>query len=202
MPSSTVTGRMLAASKRHPSTINVARIHEVEWREVFHTLKNGEQITGCCFVYFIGELDGPLKIGYAKDPIARLRAMQTGNPRPLKLERVLFGDRLVEKVFHENWEPYAIVSATNVAKPQAVPGTEWFRPEIREHLFPIVETAKHMQTSRIFRVPIEPFSSEDLVQVITAAHVEHGHVKRVPDRAEFLAAESGYVGRRTERLTD
>ena len=34
-------------------------------------------------IYFVQDEDGPIKIGHAADPIARLRTLQSGNPREL-----------------------------------------------------------------------------------------------------------------------
>jgi hypothetical protein len=81
------------------SPLDKAAGHEVAWRRVSDVFDAARQIRNCKFVYFIGEDDdGPVKIGVAKDPISRLRAMQTGNPRRLRVEHVLVGDMDVEKL--------------------------------------------------------------------------------------------------------
>ncbi len=58
---------------------------------------------GCEFwVYFISEADSDLiKIGFAKSPVARRRGMQTGNPRALRVERVIIGDQRTERLMHK-----------------------------------------------------------------------------------------------------
>ena len=53
-------------------------------------------------VYFIGEnWEKPVKIGKARDPEKRLRALQTSNPYKLKILRLAQGDIGVEKFFHK-----------------------------------------------------------------------------------------------------
>jgi hypothetical protein len=36
-------------------------------------------------IYFVQDQDGPIKIGHAADPVARLRGLQNGNPRELTI---------------------------------------------------------------------------------------------------------------------
>jgi hypothetical protein len=111
---------------------------------------------------------------------------------------------LFEAYFHAAWEPFAIVSAANEKKPSAPPGTEWFKAEIRDELFPIVETTQYAQADYIFRVHptrTDGIDPEELVRIARKVHGEHGHVMRVPDEARFLAAGGGYTTKRTERLS-
>lgn len=55
-------------------------------------------------VYFIQEVTGeeaaPIKIGYARDPIARLRELQCGNSKPLILGTYIDGNRGLERRLH------------------------------------------------------------------------------------------------------
>lgn len=56
------------------------------------------------FVYFIqGENHGPVKIGTARDPVARLGELQCGNPDDLILRELVLGGRDVEKAIHDRW---------------------------------------------------------------------------------------------------
>lgn len=62
------------------------------------------------FVYLISEWDrdteeptGFAKIGYAADPIARLNALRTGNPRHLQLNGLFFGGQDAERAMHRRW---------------------------------------------------------------------------------------------------
>jgi hypothetical protein len=48
---------------------------------------------------------GDVKIGFANDPLARLRQIQTGHPAKLRIIRVLEGDRGVERSLHERFQP-------------------------------------------------------------------------------------------------
>jgi hypothetical protein len=131
---------------RSRSPIDKAKAYEVVWNQVGGLFDAARIFDGACFIYLIGEQDdGPFKIGFSKDPIGRLRTMQTGNPRRLRIEYVLVGDMALEKLLHELWESYAILSSASKAKPGAAPGTEWFRPEAREGILPIFADATQRQ---------------------------------------------------------
>ncbi len=53
-------------------------------------------------VYFArAESGGPVKIGHAHNPRRRLTMLQTGNPEPLRLIRVIEGDIATEAAAHE-----------------------------------------------------------------------------------------------------
>jgi hypothetical protein len=92
-----------AGSKRQfPSPLDKAKGYEVVWQQVSPVFESARGVGGISFVYFIGESDdGSLKIGTSKDPISRLRGMQTGNPRRLRIEHVLVGSSHLEKLLHE-----------------------------------------------------------------------------------------------------
>jgi hypothetical protein len=58
------------------------------------------------FVYFIVETpseDGWVKIGTARDPLARLRELQVGNPRRLWIAALLVGGKDLEERWHIHW---------------------------------------------------------------------------------------------------
>lgn len=59
------------------------------------------------FVYFIQEgMDGPIKIGRSTDPWKRLEALQSGNPRPLRLiaaTRVGKSVHILERDLHRDF---------------------------------------------------------------------------------------------------
>jgi hypothetical protein len=55
-------------------------------------------------VYFVQSGDvGPVKIGIARDPLARLGELQTGNPEQLHIRHVLPGDRTMESGLHHRF---------------------------------------------------------------------------------------------------
>jgi hypothetical protein len=55
-------------------------------------------------IYVIGTgRDGVVKIGIARDPGARLRELQTGNPQPLRLLGLIPGDGKLERRLHEHF---------------------------------------------------------------------------------------------------
>lgn len=60
------------------------------------------------FVYLIQEGDdGPIKIGAAHDPQKRAAMLQCGNPRELRIARLLLGDSETEHHLHAFWRPSA-----------------------------------------------------------------------------------------------
>lgn len=68
------------------------------------------------YVYFIQEGDdGPIKIGHAKHPADRIRALQIGNPRALNLLAAFPGYVRDEIALHKQLAPHNIRS-------------EWFTP--------------------------------------------------------------------------
>jgi hypothetical protein len=68
------------------------------------------------WVYFIqsGNFSGPIKIGVAKDPGARLAQLQVGNPDRLRLRLIIPGTMADEGYIHSRLSAYRI-------------GGEWFR---------------------------------------------------------------------------
>lgn len=167
------------------SPLDRAKTHEVIWDQVGEILLMAGRVEDASFVYLIGEEAGPLKIGFAKDPIQRLRSMQTGNPRPLRLERVLLGDMSIERLLHKLWEPFAIISPSKKGKVDCAPGTEWFRAEIREQLDPIIETAEIAQVDYLVACERE-VDADELTRIVREAHIKHGHVETRRDKVRLL----------------
>lgn len=178
------------------SPLDKAQGHEVIWlqvNEMFEATRGGHSFS---YVYFIGEVDsGPVKIGVAKDPITRLRGIQTGNPRRLCIEFVLVGDLDTERLLHEMWESYAIPSPVYRKRG---PGTEWFRPEIREDLYPIVIMAMTNQVKAI--QSNAEVSVEEMEHCIREAHLAHDFIVRGRDEDRYLGSGAGYVGPRKSRI--
>ncbi len=60
-------------------------------------------------VYFIrrGE-DGPVKIGFAKDVVSRLSAIQISCAEPVSVIRLIEGGRETERAMHQKFAPVAI----------------------------------------------------------------------------------------------
>lgn len=188
--------------------LDKAKGYEVVWPNVAELFKvSAARIENQSFVYAIGEEgDGAMKIGLAKDPIKRLRSMQTGNPRRLKIEHVLVGDRNVEKLLHEIWEGYAIFSNAKRGKFDVAPGTEWFEPHIRAELSPVLETAANAQIDlllkpAVFRWDEEkqetihacPVTYESMEDMVRLAHTEHGIPLKRREPVRLLAQGAGYV---------
>lgn len=145
--------------RKHDSPLDKAKAYEVVWGQVAPIFEAARPYGNNSFVYLVGEPDGPVKIGISKDPIARLRTMQTGNPRRLRIEYVLIGDMPTEKLLHEFWEPHAISSLASRSLPGSAPGTEWFKADARAELLPIIETAVRYQLALLRRIPDEPPAS-------------------------------------------
>lgn len=162
------------------SPIDKAKPQQVIWQQVAPLFEAARILANPSFVYFIGEPDnGPVKIGVAKDPIARVRGMQTGNPRRLRIEHVLIGDRDTEQLLHEMWESDRLTA-------------EWFTPEIRERLLPVVARAAEKQIAFLTQTTGD-LELVDLERLIRQAHGEFDIVARPRDVVRKLAAGSGYV---------
>lgn len=191
----------MSTKKIHPkSPLDKARAYEIEdWGLVSPLLKATRRIGNPVYVYFIGEEDGgALKIGLAKDPIKRLRGLQTGNPRRLRIENLLVGDRATEALLHEMWEQFAIHS--DGSKAGGAPGTEWFRSEVRPSLMPIVTTAVQAQVHYLVSTDPDHYYLSELEQLVRDAHIEHDHVVRGRDHVYRLSAVSGTTVSRPSRL--
>lgn len=186
--------------REYDNPLDRAKGFEVVWSEVAAVFNAAVQIANRSFVYVIGEFDddGPVKIGLAKDPVHRRRAMQTGNPRRLRVEHVLVGKRDLERMLHEYWEPYAVVSAKSQRNPDSMPGTEWFKPEIRDGLLPILDTAAEKQVEMIQAGG--DFTFADLSRIVIEAHIAHDFVFHQPDEVRHLAWGAGYTTARSGRL--
>lgn len=60
-------------------------------------------------LYFITQTDEYVKIGYTEDsPNQRLSALQIGNPKQLKLSRLLPGNKAKELKLHAKFAPYSV----------------------------------------------------------------------------------------------
>jgi hypothetical protein len=187
---------------RFKSPIDKAKGYEVIWQNVA-PLFNAARILGNAeYVYFIGEPDdGALKIGHSKDPIGRLRSMQTGNPRRLRIEHVLVGAPALEKLLHEIWRDHAIVSTRQVGKVDAPPGTEWFDPAVRAELEPILRTAAQKQADLLKGMTSDAgVGFDDLERLVREAHAAHGFVMKRLDVPLLLGQHIGYARPRIPRI--
>lgn len=189
-------------SRPFKSPLDKAHARELEWSKVAPVFEAMRPIGNPSFVYFIGEQDdGPVKIGVAKDPITRLRGMQTGNPRRLRVERLLIGDRDLEQLLHQIWRDFAIVSPTRANNPDAGPGTEWFESEIRDRLFPVVDTAAAAQVEYVTEPDDEILDLNAFERIVREAHGAHDVTAVRPHEVRLLAAGAGYVTpRRSSRI--
>jgi hypothetical protein len=186
--------------KRVGGPLSMAQGHEVVWKQVSSFFEAARPYEDCSFVYIVGEEDdGPIKIGVSKDPISRLRQMQTGNPRRLRIEYVLMGDIVIEKFLHDLWRPFAIFASRKRGKVDAAPETEWFRSEVRAPLLPIIDLAVAGQIERLGEKT--DVTTSEMAHVIRIAHAAHGvELEARSDVAHLLGPLS--VGWEPEPDTD
>lgn len=183
-----------ASRKRQfASPLDKAKGYEVVWKQVSGLFEAARPYRDCSFVYFIGEEDGPIKIGVSKDPVGRLRNMQTGNPRRLRVEHVLLGDMALEKLLHEFWEPHAIVSSRNAGKPGAPPGTEWFESDARAELLPILDTAAAGQIACLAEP--DDVTTVEMERIARDAHYAHGFVPKGRDHVRMFGTTGTVISR-------
>lgn len=185
----------MAGRKREVgSPLDQASGRDVIWDNVCALFNAAKSIPDPSFVYFVGEEDGGcVKIGVAKDPIRRLWGMRTGNPRHLRIEHVVLGNGRCEKLFHEIWEPLGIRSLKNRNRP-GPPGTEWFTPEIRPKVFPVVQEIAEAQCCLVEEhLPEdgEKWSAKlNHFALVLDAHSLHGY--KPQEKARILGA-NGYA---------
>jgi hypothetical protein len=67
------------------------------------------------YIYFVREVDGPVKIGYAQEPRVRLGTLQVGNPRELYMLSWIEAPREFERVLHQHLAEHRL-------------GGEWYAP--------------------------------------------------------------------------
>ena len=62
------------------------------------------------FIYIIGGIQAPYKVGISRDPAKRLKSLQTGHPYPLQLhytkETAICKTKLLETVIHRHLQMY------------------------------------------------------------------------------------------------
>jgi len=58
------------------------------------------------YVYFAGAEDGPIKIGFAEDPEARLRILQTSYPYALRILGTIEGGQELERSYHRRFSKF------------------------------------------------------------------------------------------------
>lgn len=189
--------RATPPSLRPPeSPIDRAKGHELNWANVTPVFDLARGIENPEFVYIVSEGDGgPLKIGRAKDPVKRLRTMQTGNSRRLRIEFVLLGGQLLERLLHEIWEPHAVRAADRVNKIVTGPGTEWFKTEIRNELLDIMPFAVEDQIAYLTEEAQPHYAG--LASVVYHAHVMYGANIHERDEVRLLGAVVGTATRNT-----
>ena len=75
---------------------------------------------GWCYIYFVSD-GSKIKIGRAVNVLNRLRAMQTGHPKPLRVLATVLAHKSVEPMLHRRFRAHQITR-----------GKEWFRaaPEL------------------------------------------------------------------------
>ncbi len=112
-------------------------------------------------IYFIQNgIDGPIKIGTADDPVARLRDMQVSNPVKLRLLATLEGSYKEEKEIHLE---FGILRMRG----------EWFLPDKRLMKFIPGGAAKYKAIEMTYRI--------NMPDPITACSMA-GHDTKLPDR--------------------
>ena len=146
------------------------------------------------FVYFIAEPDpGYVKIGTAVDPVKRLRELQTGNPRRLRIERVIYGNAEHERVLHayfRGWMAEGKRQATTF-KPTHAKDTEWFAPEARERLLEAADRIWDCQCD--LGSENGALTVQQLHEAVGEAMTELGYELRQQDVTRLLGRTSGYV---------
>lgn len=167
---------------------------EINWDHVPGVLA-GRQPGRMPYVYFIAEAgDGYIKIGTARHPVKRLRELQTGNPRHLKIERVIHGDTEIEKLMHGYFRDDVVGGRQQLSttfQNSRARDTEWFDPGARERIF---EAAEEIWYRQVELKPVDGFITIEMLQVAVAEAMDSlGHTLRGQDELRFLARTMGYA---------
>lgn len=59
-------------------------------------------------VYFVGGESGPVKIGFAVDPVLRLTALQCGSPVPLSILATIEAPARMERAYHKQFAAHRL----------------------------------------------------------------------------------------------
>lgn len=142
------------------------------------------------FVYLMAEDDGPFKIGSANHPITRLRALQTGNPRLLKLEHLIIGTLEKERLL-QLWAREFVVPGR--VRQRGVNGamardTEWFDRAGLEEVGAMFEAIADVQ----LRAAAGSVSA-DMEQATTTCLNGSDREIVYGDTVRLIGAASGYV---------
>lgn len=115
------------------------------------------------FVYLLTEWEhatgnptGYAKVGRAIDPLRRLRALRTANPRHLQLAGLILGGARIETMLHKRWAHFAYHPSSR----------EWFRGDCVK-LLPVAFA--EIDRRQRERGPLEPAAQyEQDVQIVSS----------------------------------
>lgn len=184
-------GKLARPTTRPPvsSPLDHARPFEVVWDDLSELCEAARCLAGRSFVYLVGEEDdGPLKIGFAKDPVQRLRNLQTANSRPLRIERLVLGDVGVERLLHDSWADYHLSP-----RPEII--SEWHSADLREYLHPVLATAAAEQVAYL-RSRTSEVRMSQLARIVQLAHFAHGHTPADRDFSQGYRVDPTGAGER------
>lgn len=185
--------RRSARTARPRDLLANAHASEINWSHAAPLLK-GRRRGQFPFVYFVGEEEkGPVKIGTAADPIARLRGLQTGNPRRLRIERLIYGDRVVEKLLHGYLSAFVVGGKRQATtfKATHAKDTEWFIAEARPNLIYVADAVLVGQR-QVPHVDGEVML-EDFTQSVHETMQDLGYELHESEPLRLLARGPGYV---------
>jgi Meiotically up-regulated gene 113 len=164
---------------------------EINWAPIAAMFDHAIGRASATFVYFIAEQpDGPLKIGTAVDPIERRRQLQTGNPRHLRIERLVYGERRVESLLHRTFSGQVIPGSRERRSQfdgRFAVDTEWFSAESRPLILAAAEEIAERQLATDGATNLT--LGQIVVDVVCGLPIE----RTVGDEVRLLAEGAGYV---------
>jgi hypothetical protein len=87
------------------------------------------------YVYFIrSTTQREIKIGYAANPLTRIRELQCGNPSPLRISALILGSKVTERILHRHWREVRLAG-------------EWFAGEYGSPIVGLAEDIALLQIS-------------------------------------------------------
>lgn len=166
---------------------------EIDWEHAAPILRL-QQLGQIPFVYFVREQpEGAIKIGAATHPIRRLRELQVGNPRRLKIERLVFGDVTAERLIQTYLAEFAIGGkprASTFKAPHAPP-TEWFESTAYDRI--MRAAGEILLAQRMLELRPEGHTVGELCAAIHETMQGLGYTLRRQDEARLLGRGGGYA---------
>ena len=144
-------------------------------------------------IYFI-QCHNHVKIGYSKDPIKRLKELQTGNPYKLNLIGTVPGSLADEKIYHSYF-------SSNIISKES----EWFLLEKRKEglnacVLALQGKYKHKKSMRLPKKLKEINSLMDLIIAGFFCEITYMSIRALKDKVEHMDTNSKEIFKKLRHI--